>query len=80
MPEKLINEIIELKERRRVLEAELGLSIEDIKVFNKNEINLIKIHKNDVHAYEQLEDVVTKLKENEEILMEQLKLKKENKT
>ncbi|MGB3368499.1 MAG: hypothetical protein WBA54_13470 [Acidaminobacteraceae bacterium] len=64
MTELLLNEIIELKEKRKVLEAELGLSTEDIHIFNKNEIQQIMQHENDEETYYNLEEVALKLQED----------------
>lgn len=70
MTKLLLNEIIELKERRKVLEAELGLSTEDIHIFNKNEIQQIIQHKNDEETYYNLEEVALKLQEDTELYLE----------
>ena len=67
MKDLLLNEIIELKERRKVLEAELGLSTEDIHIFNKNEIREIVNHRNDEETYYHLEEVTTRLQEDTEL-------------
>lgn len=71
MTRLLINEIIELREKRKVLEAELGLSREDIHIFNKNEIHQIIHHRNDEKAYYDLEDVSIKLQEDRELFLVQ---------
>lgn len=69
----LVNEIIELKEKRKVLEAELGLSRDDVHIFNRSEKFQIASHKNEIEAYYELEDVTNRLKEDENIMRESLK-------
>lgn len=70
MTNLLLNEIIELKEKRKVLEAELGLSTEDIHIFNKDEIQQIIHHKNDEEAYYNLEEVALKIQEDTDLYLE----------
>ncbi|BEP29546.1 hypothetical protein [Helicovermis profundi] len=53
----LINQIITLREKRKVLEAELGLSSENAHIFSKIEMNLIKQEINSEHAYYTLEKI-----------------------
>jgi len=70
MTKLLLNEIIELKEKRKVLEAELGLSTEDIHIFNKSEIQQIMQHKNDEETYYNLEEVALKIQEDIDLYLE----------
>jgi len=70
MTKLLLNEIIELKEQRKVLEAELGLSTEDIHIFNKDEIQQIIQHTNDEETYFNLEEVALKLQEDTDLYLE----------
>lgn len=70
MTKLLLNEIIELKEKRKVLEAELGLSTEDIHIFNKDEIQQIIQHTNDEKTYYNLEEVALKLQEDTDLYLE----------
>lgn len=70
MTKLLLNEIIELKEQRKVLEAELGLSTEDIHIFNKDEIQQIIQHTNDEKTYYNLEEVALKLQEDTDLYLE----------
>lgn len=70
MTKLLLNEMIELKEKRKVLEAELGLSTEDIHIFNKGEIQQIIHHKNDEETYYNLEEVALKLQEDTDLYLQ----------
>ncbi|BEP28425.1 hypothetical protein [Helicovermis profundi] len=57
MKKALINQIISLREKRKIIEAELGLSSENTHIFSKEEMLLIKQDINNEKAYKELEDI-----------------------
>lgn len=61
MLDNLLNKIISLKEERRVLEIELGLSSDDPHVLSRNEISEIEEDLNVEKVYNELEEVNLKI-------------------
>lgn len=67
MDRDLLTEVVNLKEKRRVLMAECGRGINE-NTFSKVELNEIKKHRNDPEACKELDLVNALITEDEELL------------
>lgn len=69
MDKQLLNEIINLKEKKRMLMAECNCNINE-KTFSKMELKQIKKHRHDEQACRTLEVIEAAIKEDEELFLE----------
>lgn len=69
MDRKLLNEIVNLKEKRQILMAECDSTINE-NLFSRTELAQIKEHRNDHQASIELEVVNLWIKEDERLFME----------
>ena len=71
MDRNLLTEVVNLKEKRRVLMAECGRCINE-NTFSKEELKEIKKHRNDPEACKELDFVNALIAEDEELLKKTL--------
>jgi len=64
---ELLNEIINLKERRNVLEMECGISEKDKHIFSRTEMKEIRKTNDDINACYMLESVNEQIEEDEQL-------------